>query len=126
MEAAKKNVPEKLADSFVLGNPHEDIFPAIYGATEVGNVAALGILETYTASSIIVAADVAAKTAIVKLIEVRIAKGMSGKSYMFITGEIAAVEAAIEKAKDHIAGEGTYLDSEVIARPDESIWNSIL
>lgn len=126
VEAAKKNVPEKLADSFVLGNPHEDIFPAIYGATEVGNVAALGILETYTASSIIVAADVAAKTAIVKLIEVRIAKGMSGKSYMFITGEIAAVETAIEKAKDHIAGEGTYLDSEVIARPDESIWNSIL
>lgn len=50
VEAAKKNVPEKLADSFVLGNPHEDIFPAIYGATEVGNVAALGILETYTAS----------------------------------------------------------------------------
>ena len=51
---------------------------------------------------------------------------MSGKSYMFITGEIAAVEAAIEKAKAQIAEEGTYLDSEVIARPDESIWNSIL
>lgn len=76
--------------------------PAIYGATEVGNVAALGILETYTASSIIVAADVAAKTAIVKLIEVRIAKGMSGKSYMFITGEIAGGRGGDRK------GEGSY------------------
>lgn len=126
VEAAKKNVPEKLTDSFVLGNPHEDIFPAIYGATEVGEVEALGIFETYTASSIIVAADIAAKTAIVKLIELRIAKGMSGKSYMFITGEIAAVEAAIAKAKTAIADEGTFLDSAVIPRPDKSIWKSIL
>ena len=126
VEAAKTRFPAKLVDSFILGNPHEDIFPAIYGASEVGDVSALGILETFTASSIIVAADIAAKTAIVKLIEIRIAKGMSGKSYMFITGEVAAVEAAIEKAKQAISDEGTYLDSAVIARPDNSIWKSIL
>ncbi len=126
VEAAKQSVPEKLTDYFVLGNPHEDIFPAIYGATEVGKPEALGVFETYTASSIIVAADIAAKTAIVKLIELRIAKGMSGKSYMFITGEVAAVEAAIEKAKAAIAEEGTFLDSAVIPGPDESIWKSIL
>lgn len=126
VEAAKTQVPQKLADSFVLGNPHEDIFPAIYGATDPGEVSALGIFETYTASSIIVAADIAAKTSIVKLIELRIAKGMSGKSYMFLTGEVAAVEAAIEKAREAVSEEGTYLDSTVIPRPDKSIWKSIL
>ena len=117
---------DQLIDSFVLGNPHESIFPAIYGATEIGKISALGILETYDAASIIVAADVAAKTAIVELIELRIAKGMCGKSYMFLTGEVAAVEAAIEKAKISVGDSGMYLDSSIIAHPDEQICKSIL
>ena len=86
----------------------------------------MGILETYDATSIIVAADVAAKTAIVDLIELRIARGMCGKSYMLLTGEVAAVEAAIEKARKQIGEDGMYLDSSVIAHPDEKICRSIL
>lgn len=99
IEAAEKSNPENLIGKFVLGNPDESIFPAIYGTSNIDNVGALGILETYDASSIIVAADIAAKTAIVQLIELRIAKGMCGKSYLLLTGEVAACEAAIEKAR---------------------------
>ena len=115
-----------LIDSFVLGNPHESIFPAIYGAAHIEDVSALGIMETYDASSIIVAADEAAKTAIVDLIELRIARGMCGKSYMLLTGEVAAVEAAIEKAKEAIKDRGMFLDSSVIAHPDAQIRDAIL
>lgn len=126
VDAASMLHPEHLIDEFVLGNPHEDIFPAIYGATNVEKVSALGILETYDAASIIVAADVAAKTAIVDLIELRIAKGMCGKSYMLITGEVSAVDAAIEKSKNAIADKGMFLDSSVIAHPDDQMIKSIL
>ena len=126
VEAAKGPFFEQYIDSFVLGNPHESIFPALYGTTQVENVNALGILETFDVSSVIVAADIAAKTAIVDLIEVRIAKGMCGKSYLVLTGEVAACEAAIAKAKDAIAEEGMYLDSAVIPNPDEQIIRSVL
>lgn len=126
VDAAKTNYGMHLINSFVLGNPHESIFPAIYGAADVSGISALGILETYDAASIIVAADVAAKTAIVTLIELRIARGMCGKSYMMLTGEVAAVEAAIEKAKKEIGEDGMYLDSTVIAHPDEKICRAIL
>ena len=112
VKAAVDNAKEMhglhLIDSFVLGNPHESI------------------LETYDASSIIVAADEAAKTAIVDLIELRIARGMCGKSYMLLTGEVAAVEAAIEKAKEAIKDRGMFLDSSVIAHPDAQIRDAIL
>ncbi len=118
--------PEMLSDSFVLGNPHESIFPAIYGTAEIENAKALGVLETYSAPSIIVAADAAAKTALVELIELRIARGMCGKSYMFITGEIAAVSAAIERAKATAGDSGFFLDSSVIANPDSKLWETIL
>ena len=126
VEAAEAMGEDKCIDSFVLGNPHESIFPAIYGATQVEEVSALGILETYDAASIIEAADQAAKTAVVDLIELRIAKGMCGQSYMLITGEVSAVEASIERAKQLVAGKGMYLDSSVIAHPDRKMMDSIL
>ena len=126
VDAAVTTYEDKCIDSFVLGNPHESIFPAIYGAAEIKDVSALGIIESYDASSIIVAADEAAKTAIVDLIEVRLARGMCGKSYLMLTGEVAAVEAAIDRAKEAVSDDGMYLDSAVIAHPDAQIRDAIL
>lgn len=124
--SARRYDAENLIGDFVLGNPDESIFPAIYGTSQVEQVNALGILETYDAASIIVAADIVAKTAIVRLIELRIAKGMCGKSYLLITGEIAACEAAIAKAKESIKESGMFLDSSVIANPDAKLWRTIV
>ena len=39
VDAAAINDSEQLIDSFVLGNPHESIFSALYGATEIKIVA---------------------------------------------------------------------------------------
>lgn len=126
IDAAKTKLPEQLADSFVLGNPHDDIFRAIYGGGEIGDAKALGVLETFSAPSIIVAADTAAKASEVKLIELRIARGLGGKSYMLLTGTVASVTAAIDRAKTVIGDEGMLLDYSVIPNPDKSIWSSIL
>ena len=126
IDAAVTTYEDKCIDSFVLGNPHESLFPAMYGTTQIEGISALGILETYDAASIIEAADQAAKTAIVDVIELRIAKGMCGKSYMLLTGEVSAVEASIEKAKQLVASKGMYLDSSVIAHPDQRMIDSIL
>lgn len=51
---------------------------------------------------------------------------MCGKSYLYLTGEVAAVESAIERAKAVAAKDGMFLDSSVIAHPDEQICKSIL
>ncbi len=126
VESARTQFEEKVIDSFVLGNPHESIFSALYGASDIENAKALGTLETFSAASIIVAADVAAKTAQVELIELRVARGMCGKSYLMLTGDIAAVESAIEKAKNAVGESGMYLDSSVIANPDAALWRSIM
>lgn len=126
IEIARTRYSEHLIDSFILGNPHDSIFSAIYGATQIEKMQALGVLETFSVASIIVAADEAAKTAEVELIELRIARGMCGKSYMMLTGEIAAVEAAIEKAKQTIGDSAMLLDSAIIANPDSKLVKSIL
>lgn len=126
VDAVRARFDSKIMGSFVLGNPHDSIFPALYGATAVENAKALGVLETFNAADIIVAADAAAKTSLVDLIELRVARGMCGKSFMFITGDVAAVNAAISKAKQEVSDNGMYLDSSVIPNPDKRLWDSIL
>lgn len=126
VDAAAANNPDNLIDSFVLGNPHESIFSALYGSTDVGSPDALGVLETFSSSAAIVAADIAAKTALVDLIELRLARGMCGKSYLLLTGEIAAVQAAIDRAQSGAGENGMFLDSAIIPHPDEKTWQSIL
>lgn len=126
VDAAVHYQPEKVIDHFLLGNPHEAIFPAIYGVAAPEHPEALGVLETYSAASAVVAADTAAKTSMVDLIELRLAKGMCGKSYLLITGSVSAVQAAIDKASKEVADKGLLLDTSVIPRPDMKLWSCIL
>lgn len=126
VENASNAYPDQLIDKFVLGNPHESIFEAIWGTANIKDAKALGILETYSIAAAIVGADVAAKTAEVQLIELRLARGMCGKSYMLLTGEVAAVTASIEKAKLSAGEDGMFLDSSVIPGPDKKLWEKIL
>lgn len=125
IDAAERYNPAMLIDKFLLGNPHDTVQPAICGALEVEQKGAIGILETYTAASAVVAADTAAKTALIELVEIRLAKGMCGKSYIILTGSVSSVTAAIERAKSGMQ-DGWYLDSSIIAGPDERLWESIL
>ena len=126
VDAAKAFKPEKVIDSFVLGNPHDSIFSAIYGTAQPENVAALGVMESFSAATAIVAADAAAKTAMVDLIELRLARGMCGKSYLLLTGSVSAVTAAIDRAVNEAGDRGMLLDSSVIPNPDTKLWDSIL
>ncbi|MCI8371970.1 MAG: BMC domain-containing protein [Lachnospiraceae bacterium] len=126
VDAAEKNYPESLIDKFVLGNPHESIFKALTCTAEIENVAALGVLETFTAASIIVAADHAAKTAEVDLFEIRVARGMCGKSYLLLTGSVAAVTEAIESSCKLIKEDGLLLDYAVIPSPSKDFVNTLI
>ena len=126
VDAAQAKMPDMLIDKFVLGNPHESIFTALYGTADIGSPNALGVLETFSSCAAIVAADIAAKTSLVELIELRLSRGMCGKSYLLLTGEIAAVDAAIERAKQGAGEQGMFLDSAVIPHPDQKMWQSIL
>ena len=125
VDRAGNRYADKVIDTIVLGNPHESIFPAIDGTAQPEKIDARGILETYDVAALIVAADMAAKTAVVELIELRLAKGMCGKSYMTLTGSVSAVQAAIDRAKNEAGDKGMFLDSSVIARPSDKLMKYI-
>jgi len=121
LDAARGNALPNEIDSFVLGNPHDDIFAALAGTTEVPQSGAIGLIETYSGASAIVAADCAAKTAIVSLAEIRLSRGMCGKSTVLLTGEIAAVSAALQAATRQLELSGMLLDTALVPNPDEKM-----
>jgi microcompartment protein CcmL/EutN len=126
VDAVSKEYPEELIDSFVLGNPHESIFKALTCTAEIDEIAALGVIETFTGASAIVAADHAAKTAQVDLFEIRIARGMCGKSYILLTGTVSAVTEAVESACKLVGEEGLLLDSAVIPSPSKEFVKTLI
>lgn len=126
IDAGSADFGDSLIDSFVLGNPHPAIFSGMNGTTELPEVEALGIIETYSAASAIVAADTSAKTAQVDILEIRLAKGMCGKSYVLLTGELAAVEHSVQKALIETKASGMLINHSVIPRPDPKLWEKLI
>lgn len=83
-------------DHFVIPNISPAVIPALSCAVVTPRAEALGVIETFTAASAIVAADTAVKAANVQLIEVRIALGLGGKAFDLLCGDVASVEQAVE------------------------------
>ncbi len=115
-----------VVDTLFIPHVHPQIFPAILGATEVENLRALGVVETFTVASSILAADAAAKAAGVTLLEIRLAKGLGGKGFFTMTGEVFEVEAAMDAALEVAKKGGNLVRSVVIPRPHEKLGGSIL
>lgn len=114
-----------LVDEFIIPNVHPQVFMALTATSNIEEIKALGVIETFTAASSILAADCAAKTASVSLIEIRLANGMGGKSFVTLTGEVAAVNAAVRAAEDLIKNEGWLLASVVIPSPHKDLEKAI-
>lgn len=109
-------------DSMVIPNVHSGIFPAIAGSVDVKTRGALGILEAFSVASLIEGADEAVKTAEVELIEIRLAMALGGKAFVTMTGDVAAVRAAVEAGAAKIGEKGLLVNKVVIASPSPQLY----
>ena len=108
-------------ESHVISNIHEAVLPAMLGVGDLEDIKSLGIIETINAISSVLVADAAVKASNIKLLEVRIARGLGGKGFVLMTGEIASVEAAVQAAKTELAQYGVITSHAVIASPHKDI-----
>lgn len=126
VERAVLVAEDALIDKFVIGRLGERVFEALAGIADVPEKKALGLIETFTAASAILAADAAVKAADVRLIEVRVARGMGGKCFVSLTGDVSDVKAAVEAGGKLAAAEGVLINMEVIASPHPDLWEAVI
>jgi microcompartment protein CcmL/EutN len=107
-----------LVDTLLIQQVHEQVPIGLRRTGKInGTLDALGVVETATVASAVLAADTALKTAAVDLLELRIANGLGGKSFFTVTGEISDVRTAVMAGASQAQKAGKHKRDAVIARP---------
>lgn len=98
LKAGRETGADALSDHIFLASVHPDVVRALAGGRSPHKNEALGIVETRTVPSAILAADQGIKGAEVKLLEIRLADGLGGKGIILFTGIVSDVESALDIA----------------------------
>lgn len=126
MDKVLSDTEEFIIDQAVIPNIYPDIFAAINQATEIHELKAIGIVETLTSPSIMVAADAAIKATSVELVEVRIARALGGKNTYIINGDVSSVKESVLSSIDYPERNGFLVDYQIIPSPHKDFYRAVL
>ncbi len=117
---------DSLVDELVLPSAHPSLLPAMGNVCQPGSLDALGIVETFSVATMLEAADAAAKTSLVEIMELRLAMALGGKALLTFTGRLAAVAAAVAAAAAVARDKGMLVTTAVIANPRPEIVRDLI
>lgn len=109
---------DTLLDQLFIPQLHAGVMPALRGLVPARDDDSVGVIETLSAASAIVAADVAAKTTAITLRDLRLANGIGGKGVVLLSGELPDVQAAIAEGSLEARKRGLLARAVVIPRMD--------
>jgi microcompartment protein CcmL/EutN len=123
VEAGAASANGSLIEKKIIARLHPSIFPAISMAVTVDprNLRSLGVIETFSAASIIEVADAALKSANVELLRLHLAMALGGKGFALLAGDVSSVEAAVATGSKVAADEGMLVGRGVIAAPEKEL-----
>ena len=111
-----------------IARVHPSVLEAISNAVDIDpkQLRSIGIVETFSAASIIQVADEAVKSANVTLLRIHLAMALGGKGFVLMAGDVASVQAAVA-AGAKVAGEdGMLVGKGVIAAPSEELFRDYI
>ena len=126
LDAGAAVIDAHLVDSVVIPRIHPQVIQAISLSTAPDGVNAVGVMEFFSVTAAVYAADAAAKAADVTLLDVRLGVGIGGKSFAVLTGEVAAVEEAVRCGMAAGQEKGLAVTSTVIPSPRKEIFDTLL
>jgi microcompartment protein CcmL/EutN len=128
VEAGAAHAAGGLIEKRVIPHVHPQVFPALSMAVDLDPAEAqsLGVIETFSASSIVDVADTAVKAADVTLFRIHMAMAIGGKGYVMLTGDVASVESAVAAGAEVAAEEGILVAKSVIAAPRKELFREFV
>ena len=122
LDAGQAASSSNVIDRLILPRIHPQVVEAINMSSAPERLRALGVMEFFSVTAAILAADAAAKAADVDLLEIRLGTGIGGT----MTGDVSAVTASVDAGIKSAEGTGMVLDSVVIAHPDPELYRHLL
>ncbi len=107
-----------------IARVHPAVLAAISNAVNVDprELRSIGVIETFSAASIIEVADAAIKSADVALLRVHLAMALGGKGFVLMAGDVASVQAAVAAGSKVAAEDGMLVGRGVIAAPSPELF----
>ena len=115
-----------VVDHCVIPRVHPQVIRAINMTNMPDEMKAVGVMEFFSVTASVYSADAAVKAADVDLVEVRLGTGIGGKSFVVLTGEVAAVREAVSCGIHTPAAEGMLISSVVIPSPHRDLLSSLM
>ena len=114
VKLAEDSADFNFLDSLVIPRIEDKVISAIYspGVTDIKE--GLGIFETMTMTATIEGADAMVKNADVDIIELRLGKGLAGKSYVTVTGTLHDLKTGMDAALETVKDRGVLISSVII------------
>lgn len=124
--AGAETAQANLIDRLIIPRIHPQVIEAINMSSMPSALKTLGVLEFFSVTGAIIAADAAVKAAHVALIEIRLGTGIGGKSFVIFTGDVGAVEESIAAGAGTADSSGALVEKAVIAHPDRELYRCLL
>ena len=128
VQAGLTTAGEAIIDHLMIPNVHESVFAAL-GQSVVLNgndTGALGVIETFSGTSVLAAADAAVKAARVTLLRIHVAMALGGKGLCLMTGTVADVQQGVRIAADVARQRGLLVSEVVISGPSKELFAEYL
>jgi microcompartment protein CcmL/EutN len=111
-----------------IARVHPAVLAAISNAVDIDprQLRSIGVIETFSAASIVAVADAAIKSADVILLRVHLAMALGGKGFVLMAGDVASVQAAVAAGSKVAAEDGMLVGRSVIAAPSEELFRDYI
>ncbi len=128
IEAGGAAAGASLIERRQLSRVHPSVLQAISQSVEIDpkDLRSIGVIETFSAASIIDAADAAVKSANVTLLRVHLAMALGGKGFVMMAGDVSSVQAAVAAGSKAAAEEGMLVARGVIPAPSEELFRDYI
>jgi microcompartment protein CcmL/EutN len=128
LQAGASAAGPSLIEKRQIARVHPSVLEAISNAVEVDprQLRSIGVIETFSAASIVEVADAAVKSANVTLLRVHLAMALGGKGFVLMAGDVASVQAAVAAGSKVAAEDGMLVGRGVIANPSEELFRDYI
>ena len=111
-----------------IARVHPSVLAAISNAADIdpSQLRSIGVIETFSAASIIEVADAAIKSANVTLLRIHLAMALGGKGFLLMAGDVSSVQAAVAAGSKVAAEDGMLVGRGVIPAPSEELFRDYI
>ncbi len=126
VSAGQRVASDTLVETTVIPRVHPQVIQAFTATTMPDEIAAVGMIETFSIVASVRAGDQAVKAARVDLLEIRLARALGGKAYVLFTGDVSAVRAALDAGSKAARENGLMLGQTLIPAPHPDLLTKLL